>query len=367
MRSELDVNIVADGTAWQARTSPSAMSAGSRMSHSAIATRPDTTVPHTSRSDRRDRNAARRFPRRASCPRGWSRGHVNRCCVPSRSTSTAASCASRAHRHLPCRSVSTGSAAAGGPRPLSGTLHGAVRSPGTPRRAPRPSAYLGDRERCTASEVLDAVVVGAGFAGLYALHGLRAQGLSVRVFEAAPEVGGTWYYNRYPGARCDVESVDYCYSFSRELEQEWNWSEKYATQAEILRYLNWVTDKLDLRRDVTFDTRVTSGGARRGQLAVDGAHRHRRARPRPVLHHGDRSAVGGADTGLQGPEHLSVATSTTPHTGRTTPSTSPASGSPSSAPDRRASNRCPSSPSRPSSSTCSSARRTTVCPRETGR
>ncbi len=107
-------------------------------------------------------------------------------------------------------------------------------------------------------EVVDAVVVGAGFAGLYALHKLRAQGLTVRVFEAAPEVGGTWYYNRYPGARCDVESVDYSYSFSRELEKEWNWSEKYATQAEILSYLNWVTDRLDLRRGITFNTRVAS-------------------------------------------------------------------------------------------------------------
>jgi cation diffusion facilitator CzcD-associated flavoprotein CzcO len=105
---------------------------------------------------------------------------------------------------------------------------------------------------------LDALVVGAGFAGLYALHKLRSQGLSVRVLEAAPEVGGTWYYNRYPGARCDVESVDYCYSFSDELQQEWNWTEKYATQAEILRYLNWVTDKLDLRRDIAFNTRVVS-------------------------------------------------------------------------------------------------------------
>ena len=101
-------------------------------------------------------------------------------------------------------------------------------------------------------------MVGAGFAGLYALHKLRAQGLSVRVLEAAPELGGTWYYNRYPGARCDVESVDYCYSFSDELQQEWNWTEKYATQAEILRYLNWVADKLDLRRDITFNTRVVS-------------------------------------------------------------------------------------------------------------
>jgi cation diffusion facilitator CzcD-associated flavoprotein CzcO len=110
----------------------------------------------------------------------------------------------------------------------------------------------------TDDKPLDAVVVGAGFAGLYALHKLRAQGLSVRVIEAAPEVGGTWYYNRYPGARCDVESVDYCYSFSDELQQEWNWSEKYATQAEILRYLNWVADKLDLRRDITLNTRVAS-------------------------------------------------------------------------------------------------------------
>ena len=101
-------------------------------------------------------------------------------------------------------------------------------------------------------------MVGAGFAGLYALHKLRGQGLSVRVIEAAPELGGTWYYNRYPGARCDVESVDYCYSFSDELQQEWNWSEKYATQAEILSYLNWVADKLDLRRDIALNTRVVS-------------------------------------------------------------------------------------------------------------
>ena len=105
---------------------------------------------------------------------------------------------------------------------------------------------------------LDALVVGAGFAGLYALHKLRAQGLAVRVIEAAPELGGTWYYNRYPGARCDVESVDYCYSFSDELQQEWNWTEKYATQAEILRYLDWVADKLDLRCHITFNTRAVS-------------------------------------------------------------------------------------------------------------
>jgi cation diffusion facilitator CzcD-associated flavoprotein CzcO len=107
-------------------------------------------------------------------------------------------------------------------------------------------------------QLLDAVVVGAGFAGLYALHKLRGQGLSVQVIDAAPEIGGTWYYNRYPGARCDVESVDYCYSFSEELQQQWNWTEKYATQAEILRYLNWVADQLELRSDIVLNTRVVS-------------------------------------------------------------------------------------------------------------
>ncbi|WP_233211375.1 NAD(P)/FAD-dependent oxidoreductase [Mycobacterium sp. shizuoka-1] len=110
----------------------------------------------------------------------------------------------------------------------------------------------------TADDALDVVVVGAGFAGLYALHRFRGQGLSVRVFEAAPEVGGTWYFNRYPGARCDVESVDYSYSFSEHLQQEWTWTEKYAAQPEILAYLNWVADTLDLRRDITFGARVMS-------------------------------------------------------------------------------------------------------------
>lgn len=105
---------------------------------------------------------------------------------------------------------------------------------------------------------MDVVVVGAGFAGLYALHKLRSQGVTVRVLEAAPELGGTWYHNRYPGARCDVESVDYCYSFSDELQREWDWTERYATQAEILAYLNWVADKLDLRRDIALRTRVVS-------------------------------------------------------------------------------------------------------------
>ena len=102
----------------------------------------------------------------------------------------------------------------------------------------------------------DVVVVGAGFAGLYMLHRLRGLGLSVRVLEAASGVGGTWYWNRYPGARCDVESVEYSYQFSLELQQEWDWSERYAAQPELLRYANHVADRFDLRRDIQFDTRV---------------------------------------------------------------------------------------------------------------
>lgn len=104
----------------------------------------------------------------------------------------------------------------------------------------------------------DAVVVGAGFSGLYMLYRLRELGLSTRVFEAGSDVGGTWYWNRYPGARCDSESHVYCYSFSRELLEEWEWSERYPAQPEILRYLQHVADRFDLRRDIQFNTRVTS-------------------------------------------------------------------------------------------------------------
>src|ERR1700738_3746007 len=100
----------------------------------------------------------------------------------------------------------------------------------------------------------DAVVVGAGFAGLYMLHRLRELGLTVRVLEAGEDVGGTWYWNRYPGARCDVESVLYSYSFSPELEQEWTWSERYAAQPEILKYINHVADKFDLKGDIDFNS-----------------------------------------------------------------------------------------------------------------
>jgi cyclohexanone monooxygenase len=104
----------------------------------------------------------------------------------------------------------------------------------------------------------DAVIVGAGFAGLYMLHRLRGLGLSARIFEAADGVGGTWYWNRYPGARCDVETMQYSFSFDEALQQEWRWSERFAAQPEILRYANHVADRFDLRRDIRFETRVTS-------------------------------------------------------------------------------------------------------------
>src|SRR3954471_1448907 len=104
----------------------------------------------------------------------------------------------------------------------------------------------------------DVVVVGAGFAGLYSLHRFRSLGLKVRVFEAGKDIGGTWFLNRYPGARCDIESVQYSYSFSEEIQQEWSWSEHYASQPEILRYINFVADRLKLRSDIQLDTRITA-------------------------------------------------------------------------------------------------------------
>jgi cyclohexanone monooxygenase len=108
------------------------------------------------------------------------------------------------------------------------------------------------------SKPYDVLIIGAGFAGLHMLHQLRGMGYTARVIEAASDVGGVWYWNRYPGARCDVESLQYSYSFSKELEQEWVWSEKYSAQPEILRYIQHVADRFDLRRDITFNARVTS-------------------------------------------------------------------------------------------------------------
>ncbi|MFP6795705.1 MAG: NAD(P)/FAD-dependent oxidoreductase [Pseudomonadales bacterium] len=103
---------------------------------------------------------------------------------------------------------------------------------------------------------IDVIVVGAGFAGMYMIHRLRELGLTIRAFEAGSDIGGTWYWNRYPGARCDVPSIEYSFSFDKELEQEWNWSEVMASQEEILAYANHVAERYDIRRDITFDTRV---------------------------------------------------------------------------------------------------------------
>jgi cation diffusion facilitator CzcD-associated flavoprotein CzcO len=123
----------------------------------------------------------------------------------------------------------------------------------------------------------DAVIVGAGFSGLYMLHRLRGLGLSVRVYEAGSGVGGTWFWNRYPGARCDIESLDYSYSFSEELQQEWEWTERYPTQPEILRYLNYVADRFELRPDIQLETRVTSAvfdeATGRWTIETDGGER----------------------------------------------------------------------------------------------
>jgi cyclohexanone monooxygenase len=104
----------------------------------------------------------------------------------------------------------------------------------------------------------DVIVIGAGFSGLYALHRLRELGLRTHVLEAAENVGGTWLFNRYPGARCDIESIEYSYSFSEEIEQEWVWTETMPAQPEIEAYLNFVADRLDLRRDIAFNTEVVA-------------------------------------------------------------------------------------------------------------
>jgi cation diffusion facilitator CzcD-associated flavoprotein CzcO/acetyl esterase/lipase len=123
---------------------------------------------------------------------------------------------------------------------------------------------------------LDAVVVGAGFSGLYMLHRLRQSGFSVKVFDSADDVGGTWYWNRYPGARCDIPTTDYTFSFDPALEHEWSWSEKYATQPEILDYLRFVADRYGLRSDIEFSTSVTSARwdpeAKRWSLSTDRGH-----------------------------------------------------------------------------------------------
>lgn len=125
--------------------------------------------------------------------------------------------------------------------------------------------------------IVDALVVGAGFGGMYAIHRLRGMGLSIIGVEAGGDVGGVWYWNRYPGARCDLMCVDYSYGFSDEIQQEWTWSEQFAAQPEILAYANFVADKLDLRKHFHFDTRVDSAtwdeAAGRWIATTDRGHR----------------------------------------------------------------------------------------------
>jgi cation diffusion facilitator CzcD-associated flavoprotein CzcO len=118
------------------------------------------------------------------------------------------------------------------------------------------------------TEVSDVIVIGAGFAGLYAVHRAASAGLSVTALEAAPDVGGTWYWNRYPGARCDVESVDYSYSFDEELQQSWQWTERFAAQPEILSYLRHVADRFDLRRHYRFGVDAIGATFERGRWHV---------------------------------------------------------------------------------------------------
>ncbi len=128
---------------------------------------------------------------------------------------------------------------------------------------------MADREAGAVPAQFDAIIIGAGMSGLYQLHRLRELGLRVRVLEAGTGVGGTWYWNRYPGARFDSESYSYAYSFSPELLEEWDWSEHFASQPETLRYLNHVADKFDLRRDIQFRSRVTAAHYREATRSWD--------------------------------------------------------------------------------------------------
>lgn len=196
------------------------------------------------------------------------------------------------------------------------------------------------------TDTFDAIIIGAGFAGLYAVHKMRDQmGMRVRAFDQASDVGGTWYWNRYPGARCDIESVHYSYSFSEDLQQEWHWSEKFAAQPEILEYLNHVADRFGLRRDIQFDTKITSvewdedaaqwvvgtadGETYRAKYFISGA--------------GTLSVPKEPEFPASRP---SPVTCCRPET-TASPTTSPASGSVSSAPGPAASRRSARSPSRP--------------------
>ena len=145
----------------------------------------------------------------------------------------------------------------------------------------------------------DAIVVGAGFAGLYMLYRLRELGFSARVFERGSGVGGTWFWNRYPGARCDTESMDYSYSFSPELEQEWNWTERYPRQPEILAYINHVADRFDLRRDIQLEHAGHGRALRRGNEQLAGPDGRRHVVPSAIPDHRGRLPLRGEAAGLR--------------------------------------------------------------------
>ena len=174
---------------------------------------------------------------------------------------------------------------------------------------------------------LDAVVIGAGFAGLYMLYRLREQGFSVHGFEQGDGVGGTWYWNRYPGARCDSEIMYYSFSFMPDLEQEWPLEERYPGQPEILRYLEHVAGRLDLRQDFTFGARVIAVEYDEAANLWTRAHRAGPHRDSAFRHHRGGLPVHGERARVQGRGQLRRALRCTPGCGRASRWTSPASGS----------------------------------------
>ena len=191
---------------------------------------------------------------------------------------------------------------------------------------------------------VDVVVVGAGFSGCTCSTG-RELGLSAKAFDSAGDVGGTWYWNRYPGARCDIPTTDYAYSFDPDLEKEWTWSEKYATQPEILAYLRFVADRYGLRVTSCSPPPSVRGVGRAGtrwRVRTDRGQRD----ALPVLHHGQRMPFHAQVTRDRRAPAVSPARSTSPAAGRTKALTSRAGGSRSSAPARRASSPSRSSPAR---------------------
>ena len=169
---------------------------------------------------------------------------------------------------------------------------------------------------------VDVVVIGSGFAGLYALHKLRNElGLNVRAFDNAGDVGGTWYWNRYPGARSDTEVTAYCYSFDRALFDEWKWNERYPRQYEILSYLNHVADRYDLRRSITFDTTIERALFDERDQPL-GDHDERRRAPVGAVHRGrGRACCRRPTTRTSRAGTRSPVRATTPRVGRTRAST----------------------------------------------